>query len=150
MTSQDSANSDRRSEERLEVEHDCVVEVRSPTWAMLSKPAEGLTSNLTLHGMKILLPDFSSVQYQTWLRRMDSEETISVSVRLTRVEGLEFEGDIAWCDFEESDGPRGMCTAGILLKVPSDAQAKAIRRILADRERESIDSSLTDEGFTPH
>lgn len=130
---------ERRSEERVDVQRDAVLEVKTPTWAKLAKPFPGFTSNLTMHGMKVLMPEFSAVQYQTWRNHLDGDESIRVSVRLAASPDIEFEGDIAWTSFDSSDGAaRGMCTVGVLLGVPDEKQTRAIRRILADRERDSL------------
>jgi len=140
MTPSHQGTPDRRSEERVDVQRDAVLEVKSPAWAKLAKPVPGFTSNLTLHGMKVMMPEFSSVQYQTWRNHLDGDNDIRVGVRLSAFPDIEFEGEIAWSSFDPVDGgSRGLCTVGVLLFVPDETQVRAIRRVLADRERESID-----------
>lgn len=145
MTPSQQGSPDRRAEERVDVQRDAVLEVKSPLWAKLAKPVPAITSNLTLHGMKVMMPEFSSVQYQTWRNHLDGDNDIRVGIRLSTFPDIEFEGEIAWSNFDAVDGGlRGMCTVGVLLFVPDEKQVRAIRRVLADRERDSLASESSE------
>jgi len=137
--------SDRRGDDRADIRRDCSIDVKSPSWAKLSKPATGITANLTLNGMKMFLPDFSTVQFETWKNRLDADESIRVAIQLDEIADLAFDGELVWCDFEPGEGARGMCTAGVLLSIADESHTQAIQRVLARRERESMDSDLVEE-----
>ena len=125
---------DRRREDRIEITTDCELNVLAPSWASTDKPLPGRMQNLTLNGIRILLPAVSSIQYETWKNQVEKEGRFRVAVNLNSARGRRFEGTVVWIDFEASDGARGTCAVGILLDVLNEEERDALSNALRKQE----------------
>lgn len=123
----------RRREERLPVTRECLLDVKSPTWAMLPKPLPALTENLTRHGLRIAVPGMSIERFDRWRRHVETGEELIVAVSMDLGgEPLCLSGSIVWTELVESGDPlRGDCALGILLSLMAPEAEEALARALA-------------------
>lgn len=121
-----------RKIERLEFEQDCEVEVTSPTWAMTREPIFGMTENITVNGLKVVIQKVPSQRADQWVRALEAFERIMVKVRLSDSKfPLQLPGQIVWCRLEpiqESD--QTGAEIGVLFSVLRDSEARSLQVLL--------------------
>lgn len=123
----------RRREQRLEYIARCLVDVKSPSWAMSAEPLEGSTENITRNGVKVIFSEFSHARYERWNSHLLAGDTISVVVRLPHAGQLiSLPGQVAWTRYEGTPRGFGECSVGVLLALLSPASQRAVDDILAD------------------
>lgn len=133
MTDDSNSAMNRRREERLEYVATCLVEVRSPSWAMSAEPLEGSTENITRNGVKVIFSDFSHQRYERWNSHLIAGEVIKVVVRIPhRGQLIALPGQVAWTRYEGTPRGFGECSVGILLALLTPSAALAVDEILEE------------------
>lgn len=133
MIDDNNSAANRRREERIEYVATCLMEVKSPGWAMSAEPLEGSTENITRNGVKVIFDDFSHARYEKWNAHLLAGEVIKVVVRVPHGGQLiSLPGQIAWTRFEGTPHGFGECSVGVLLALLPPASARAVDEILAE------------------
>ncbi len=128
---QEPKKPNRRTEERVEFESDCTIEMKAPSWTMLPEPVQGRTINITEHGIRVMFSDFPQSRFEKWDPYISRGDTIQVLICLTNADPpLELGGQIVWCQFDADNGKLGTCHVGILLSLQSPGIIERIHQLI--------------------
>ncbi|MEQ8820418.1 MAG: PilZ domain-containing protein [Sumerlaeia bacterium] len=150
MISETPSVPNRRREQRFGFVSGCGLEIKSPAWAMLTKPLHGETENLTEHGVKVILSDFPETRYILWEETIRKGEYLNAVISLPTQQGaplasLELPGEVVWIKFSRNDqnfSERGECSIGLLLNIMDADTARALRHMVLKIETQQSGDSF--------
>lgn len=79
---EESPSSDRRRERRVRYEHDCMVHVTHPAWAMSREPFHARTEDITINGAKITFQGLPRTTADSWQQAIANDVEIRVEIAL--------------------------------------------------------------------
>lgn len=133
MSDSDSTGGvNRRREQRLDFVSDCRVELVSPAWLLLPEPLAGKTQNLTMHGLKVILPRFPRRRHEQWKQAIADGEEMAVNVRLDTARGeVVIRGNVVWSQYTPGESSSsGACSVGVLLGIAPPAVMDELRKLV--------------------